>query len=874
MLLLLLSFTALAGTLHAQAPICTSPTVAVLNQSNADLFDCTEVENLYISNGGGDLTNIVGLSGLTRVNGFLKIENTVALESLAGLDSLTFVGGDVVIGTTTFGGNAALLTLDGLSGLTTVGGDLEVIANTGLESLSGLNHVSTVGGQLVIQANPSLVSVSGLSGLTVADRLVLRQNGALQTLDGLQALATLDVLDIGDNDQLQDISALGSLSSARAVSIRGNELLASLHGLEGLTSIDELQLFGAGFEGGTALTSLSGLDNLAVVQGISISGCNNLLSLEGLSSLTTASRVQINGNGSLASLHGLESLTGHVDRLAISSNSSLASLDAIGGVASIGVIDLAGNDALPSLGALSNLVSLGSLYLTGNHSLHDLSGLEHITELAQLTVDFTSLRSLDGLNNLTSTSDVLQILDNDELTSLEALESLTSVGGSLFVNYNDALESLGGLDRLVNVGQQAIFVENSKLADCTCGLRGLISGDPQQFTGIVGDVTIADNLSSGQCNSVPDVLAIPVSACQIATPVADVSIDKSASRNPAVVEEPLTYTLTVTNGGPDEASGVEVTDALSSLVQLSTFQTSQGSCVASGQTVACSLGSIVPGGSATVEIQVFPNSAGDLVNTASVWAVEDDPVTSNNESTVESRVIDFGEECRPVDDPSWDGSVVALGGLKYFRLLAPRGHNVIESYNSHWFAVHGVYSADGSVELGPGGTGDFSETFTNAPNEGDVIYRFIGSADAPTDVLLRVAPSSDAPPNSASRFFIRLDDAGNDCAVIDIDPVIAPAIDGESDNTFFLDAAYPNPFADGATVSFGITNPGNVSLIVYDAIGRETRRLVDAVLGAGRHAVVWDGLDARGLPVADGIYFYRLLSIEGTRTGSLTRVTK
>jgi len=49
-----------------------------------------------------------------------------------------------------------------------------------------------------------------------------------------------------------------------------------------------------------------------------------------------------------------------------------------------------------------------------------------------------------------------------------------------------------------------------------------------------------------------------------------------------------------------------------------------------------------------------------------------------------------------------------------------------------------------------------------------------------------------------------------------------------------------------------------VRLALYDATGRERVELVDAVQGAGRQAVTWDGRDARGIRLPGGVYFVRL----------------
>ena len=49
-----------------------------------------------------------------------------------------------------------------------------------------------------------------------------------------------------------------------------------------------------------------------------------------------------------------------------------------------------------------------------------------------------------------------------------------------------------------------------------------------------------------------------------------------------------------------------------------------------------------------------------------------------------------------------------------------------------------------------------------------------------------------------------------------------------------------------------------VSLILYDVLGRRVRQLWQGPLGAGSHRFVWDGRDATGKAVAAGVYFYKV----------------
>ncbi len=70
---------------------------------------------------------------------------------------------------------------------------------------------------------------------------------------------------------------------------------------------------------------------------------------------------------------------------------------------------------------------------------------------------------------------------------------------------------------------------------------------------------------------------------------------------------------------------------------------------------------------------------------------------------------------------------------------------------------------------------------------------------------------------------------------------------------FALGQNFPNPFNPTTTIPVDLTDSGAVVLYVYDVAGRRIDTLIDGVLPAGRHEVVWE---AKNLPT--GVYFYRL----------------
>ena len=112
----------------------------------------------------------------------------------------------------------------------------------------------------------------------------------------------------------------------------------------------------------------------------------------------------------------------------------------------------------------------------------------------------------------------------------------------------------------------------------------------------------------------------------------DLSLTKTDAPDPVTVGTHLTYTITVTNNGPGNATGVTVTDPLPGGVTFVSATPSRGTCSGTA-TVTCPLGGLANGESATVAIVVTPTSAGALSNTASVAGEQGETNPGNNAHT-------------------------------------------------------------------------------------------------------------------------------------------------------------------------------------------------------------------------------------------------
>jgi len=121
---------------------------------------------------------------------------------------------------------------------------------------------------------------------------------------------------------------------------------------------------------------------------------------------------------------------------------------------------------------------------------------------------------------------------------------------------------------------------------------------------------------------------------------ADLSITKSDAPDPVTPGGTLTYTLTVTNGGPTGATSVSVTDTLPAGVTFVSASGAGWTCTQSGGTVTCTRASLAAAATATITIVVTvnPTTTGTITNTATVTSVTADPNTANNTATATTTV--------------------------------------------------------------------------------------------------------------------------------------------------------------------------------------------------------------------------------------------
>ena len=95
------------------------------------------------------------------------------------------------------------------------------------------------------------------------------------------------------------------------------------------------------------------------------------------------------------------------------------------------------------------------------------------------------------------------------------------------------------------------------------------------------------------------------------------------------------------------------------------------------------------------------------------------------------------------------------------------------------------------------------------------------------------------------------------------------------DESFSPDAAafrvgevhnYPNPLKRKTTFTYQLTlDADEVKITIYTASGRRIRVLKDVSANEGHNEETWNAQDAEGVPLANGVYFYKIRAVLGDK---------
>ncbi len=199
------------------------------------------------------------------------------------------------------------------------------------------------------------------------------------------------------------------------------------------------------------------------------------------------------------------------------------------------------------------------------------------------------------------------------------VSSTASQGGTPTNNGGTLTANLGGL-------------ASGATATLTLVVKPTAAGTLSNSASVTSDVSDPDSANNAVSESTT-VASAPATA-------SDLAVSVTGSPGPVIVGRCTdTYTVTVTNIGPDAATNVVLTGGLPGILTFVSATASQGDTpTATAGTLVANLGGLASGASATVTVTAVTNAAGAASTTFSVAGAQVDPASGNNAATVNTSV--------------------------------------------------------------------------------------------------------------------------------------------------------------------------------------------------------------------------------------------
>ena len=163
---------------------------------------------------------------------------------------------------------------------------------------------------------------------------------------------------------------------------------------------------------------------------------------------------------------------------------------------------------------------------------------------------------------------------------------------------------------------------------------------------------------------------------------------------------------------------------------------------------------------------------------------------------------------------------------------------------------------------------DLSDSYDNVGGLFNDIYTYPGmdlDGDGNRDIVASYKGSSvdtlAGQDVSTNGFHVFMWEWGDSLSSFDPTPIHGsdgPGVITPDDYT--LSQNYPNPFNPTTRINFSIPLNKKISLIIYNSLGQEVRTLIDnQTYAPGSYTLEWNGLNNNGQAVASGVYIYKLV---------------
>jgi uncharacterized repeat protein (TIGR02543 family) len=180
-----------------------------------------------------------------------------------------------------------------------------------------------------------------------------------------------------------------------------------------------------------------------------------------------------------------------------------------------------------------------------------------------------------------------------------------------------------------------------------------------------------------------------------------------------------------------------------------------------------------------------------------------------------------------------------------------------------WDKNYSLFNTDFRPAIGEGQTWNF-EVSKKPGTKGSITFRGIETIPAEYKVVL-INAYNNAPYNlreNSTYSFTTVVQKMQFKMIVGTKEFVEKELSNDVPAEFELAQNFPNPFNATTSISFKLPKESKVRLDIYSILGQRVTTLADGVYPQGTHTFVWEGADQNGLPVASGVYLYRLLDGE------------
>lgn len=140
-------------------------------------------------------------------------------------------------------------------------------------------------------------------------------------------------------------------------------------------------------------------------------------------------------------------------------------------------------------------------------------------------------------------------------------------------------------------------------------------------------ITVTATDSAGRSSSASAHIRVVLTRPDV---LADLTVSQQSGADPITIADDATFAVTVTNNGPNDATGVALNSTLDGSTTSITATPSQGNCTVTSNTISCALGDLAYGASATVTVAAVATAEGVVTHAVTVSGNDVDPALANN----------------------------------------------------------------------------------------------------------------------------------------------------------------------------------------------------------------------------------------------------